>query len=319
MTNRAGRLGDRCGCTRLGGVAVWALIFANSAGCTGLLGFDDVAFRDDDGGGGNAGAGNAAGAQDDGGLGGASGASGGTGGSTGGAGGATGGAGGSTGGTGGASGGTGGSTGGTGGSTGGTGGSTGGTGGSTGGTGGGATGGSGGSTGGTGGATGGSGGSTQGLCDAGPGREIVDLLNDYRAQNGLGAVPCSPSLMLVADTHVHDLDENQPHAVANCNLHSWSDQGTWSACCYTADHAQAQCMWDKPRELTVYTGNGYENAAAGASSPSGALDMWKNSSAHNAVMLNEGIWANHPWKAVGAALYQGYAVLWFGEQTDPDG
>ena len=317
MTNTTGWPGDRCGGTRVGGMAAWALVFATSVGCTGLLGFDDVAFRDEDGGGGegggDAGAGNAAGAQDDGGLGGASGSTGGAGGSTGGTAGATGGSGGSTGGTGGSTGGTGGSTGGTGGS----GGSTGGTGGSTGGTGG--TGGVGGSTGGTGGATGGSGGSTLGLCDAGPGKEIVDLLNDYRAQNGLSAVPCSPSLMVVADTHVHDLDENQPHAVANCNLHSWSDQGTWSACCYTADHAQAQCMWDKPRELTVYTGNGYENAAAGASSPSAAITMWKNSSAHNAVMLNEGIWASHPWKAVGAALYQGYAVLWFGEQTDPDG
>ena len=289
MKTTTGR-GDLC-VRRRGGAIAWALLFATSVGCTGLLGFDDVAFRDEDGGG------DAAGAQEDGGLGGTSGATGGTGGSTGGMGGATGGTGGSTGGTGGATGGTGGSTGGTGG----------------------ATGGSGGSTGGTGGATGGSGGSTQGLCDAGPGKEIVDLLNDYRAQNGLSAVPCSPSLMVVADTHVHDLHENQPHTVANCNLHSWSDQGTWSACCYTADHAQAQCMWDKPRELTVYTGNGYENAAAGASSPSAAINMWKNSSAHNAVMLNEGIWSSHPWKAVGAALYQGYAVLWFGEQTDPGG
>ena len=62
-------------------------------------------------------------------------------------------------------------------------------------------------------------------------------------------------------------------------------------------------MWSKPQELTSYSGSGYENAASGASSPAGALSMWQNSSAHNDVMLNQGMWSSHPWKAVGAALY----------------
>ncbi len=156
-------------------------------------------------------------------------------------------------------------------------------------------------------------------CESGPGKEIVDLLNEYRMENNLDPIPCSPSLMTVSETHVWDLYDHQPHGPAECNLHSWSDQGSWTPCCYTSDHAQAACMWNKPSELTVYSGSGYENAAAGASSPAGALSMWKNSSGHNAVMLNEGIWAGRTWRAVGAALYQGYAVLWFGEQTDPDG
>jgi uncharacterized protein YkwD len=147
----------------------------------------------------------------------------------------------------------------------------------------------------------------------------VDLLNVYRSQNGKSTIPCSPSLKKVADTHVHDLNDNKPHEQAQCNLHSWSNKGSWSACCYTSDHAQAQCMWDKPRQLTVYTGNGYENAASGVSSPSHAIEVWKSSPGHNEVMLSNGTWASHPWKAVGAGLYNGYSALWFGEVTDPGG
>ncbi len=78
-------------------------------------------------------------------------------------------------------------------------------------------------------------------------------------------------------------------------------------------------MWQKPKELTVYPGNGYENAAGGGDSitPQQAVDLWKGSSAHKDVMLNEGIWEDYPWGAVGAGLYQGYAVLWFGVEPDP--
>ena len=65
--------------------------------------------------------------------------------------------------------------------------------------------------------------------------------------------------------------DNKPDAPPECNLHSWSDKGPWSACCYTPDHAQAQCMWDKPSELTNYPGNGYEISAAGYDSAQAAL------------------------------------------------
>ena len=145
------------------------------------------------------------------------------------------------------------------------------------------------------------------------------MLNDYRAENGLAPIPASSSLCVVGDFHVQDLANEAPHAAASCNLHSWSDAGAWSGCCYTSDHAAAQCMWDKPRELTAYPGNGYENAAGGGGSlgPAEALDLWKGSPGHNAVMLNEGTWANLTWNAVGVGISGGYAVLWFGEENDP--
>lgn len=149
--------------------------------------------------------------------------------------------------------------------------------------------------------------------------QLIALVNDYRAENALAAIPASTSLCTVGDAHVDDLITNAPDAQSSCNMHSWSDQGAWSPCCYTSDHAQAQCMWDKPRELTAYTGNGYENAAGGGGtiSPTQALNLWKNSSGHNAVILNQGIWANQDWKALGAGLRDGRAVLWFGSAVDP--
>jgi len=125
-------------------------------------------------------------------------------------------------------------------------------------------------------------------------------------------------MCVVGDTHAVDLFEQQPHTVGECNLHSWSSAGSWSSCCYTSDHAAAQCMWDKPRELTDYPGNGYENAAwaSGGLTPFEALELWKGSAGHNAVMLNEGGWADISWNAVGAGFHDGYVVLWFGEEAD---
>lgn len=151
---------------------------------------------------------------------------------------------------------------------------------------------------------------------------LVDLVNAYRAEKGLPAVPASPSLCIVGQTHVQDLADNAPHTQpGGCNLHSWSNAGAWTPCCYTPDHAQAMCMWIKPQELTEYPGYGYENAAqaGGMITPEMALAGWQGSPAHNDVILNQGIWASHPWGALGAGLHQGFAVLWFGEEPDPAG
>ena len=148
---------------------------------------------------------------------------------------------------------------------------------------------------------------------------LYQLVNQYRAQNGLPAIPFSRSLSYVAQTHVRDL-QNHPLS-GTCNMHSWSAYGKWSSCCYTSDHARAQCMWNKPRELTNYPGNGYENAFGGSSgyiaTAQQALNSWKHSRGHNAVILNQGTWRKRTWRALGVGIYKGYAVLWFGEEVDP--
>lgn len=143
--------------------------------------------------------------------------------------------------------------------------------------------------------------------------KLYRLINQYRAQNGLPAIPVSPSLTLVANRHVRDLEANLKtvtHAWSNCP-YSGSDSNTWP------------CMWKAPQRLgTVYPGNGYENAHGGwggyRASAQSALRSWQSSRLHNAVILNQGMW-NQPWKALGIGIYKNYAVLWFGRELDPAG
>ncbi len=149
------------------------------------------------------------------------------------------------------------------------------------------------------------------------GLELIDLVNDYRQDNGLARIPASSSLCTVASAHTRDLADHRPHDASGCNLHSWSDEGDWEGCCYTSDHANAACMWNKPGQITSYPGIGYENSAAGASTAASALAGWQTSSGHNQVILNQGGWASRTWRAVGADVHGGFAHLWFGEAADP--
>lgn len=141
--------------------------------------------------------------------------------------------------------------------------------------------------------------------------ELIDLVNAYRMQNGLPAVPVNEDLCAVAHTHAVDLAEQGPQNAAGCGLRSWSNAGVWSACCYTEDLAEVQCMWDKPRELTSYTGNGLE-VVAESTDPAGALSMMQAETYGNAIMLNSGIWDDFPWRSVGASIHGGFALVWFG-------
>ena len=152
--------------------------------------------------------------------------------------------------------------------------------------------------------------------------ELLRLANQYRQQNGLPAIAVSYWLSSVGQWHVWDLVANNP-VVGNCNLHSWSGArpALWQAVCYTPDHAQAQQMWQKPTQLSAgtYTGTGYEIAAGstGSLSPAAALALWQNSPGHNQVILNQGPWANLTWRAIGAGLSNGRAVIWFSDRADP--
>lgn len=147
-------------------------------------------------------------------------------------------------------------------------------------------------------------------------QKLYDNIMEYRKSKGLDNIPLSKSLTFVAQTHVKDLVDNHTD-VGKCNLHSWSNKGTWEACCYTDDHANAAGMWSKPKEITTYSGNGYEIAhwASYETDADNALKGWKKSSGHNAVILNQGIW-NQKWNAIGIGLYKNYAVIWFGNEED---
>lgn len=146
---------------------------------------------------------------------------------------------------------------------------------------------------------------------------LYRLINEYRLVFDLEIIPLSKSLSYVAHMHVRDLHENRPD-LQSCNLHSWSDKGNWTPCCYAKDPNRTNCMWSKPRELTTYMGNGqelilWENIQA---TPRSTFDQWRNFEATNDVFLHRGRWQEKSWKAIGIAIYEGYASVWLGEVVD---
>lgn len=85
-------------------------------------------------------------------------------------------------------------------------------------------------------------------------------------------------------------------------------------------------MWDKPRELTNYKGDGYEISFWSTyeyDTPEEAakaiLDGWKKSSGHNDVIMNKSIWRDVRWQAMGVGINGEYTNVWFGKEEDSAG
>lgn len=150
--------------------------------------------------------------------------------------------------------------------------------------------------------------------------KMYNLLNQYRKQKSLKKIALSSKLTRVAQTHARDLAEHFKDQQTGCNIHSWSDNGDWIPCCYTDDHAEAACMWNKPRELTGYEGRGYEIAyfSSGGANAEEGISIWKNSTGHHEVIINSGVWKALTWNAVGVGIHKEFAVIWFGELPDDD-
>ena len=153
-------------------------------------------------------------------------------------------------------------------------------------------------------------------------QKMAIALNQYRKEQGLKPIPVSASLSWVARIHVEDLKDHYVYG-SSCNLHSWSPNAAWSSCCYRDDHKKAQCMWDKPRELSQYNGEGYEIAFYSTynypdidSFVKDALKGWKSSRGHHEVMMNRGKWTTANWQAMGIGANNEFIVIWFGEVTD---
>lgn len=162
-------------------------------------------------------------------------------------------------------------------------------------------------------------GAAQDICLSPEEKKLFDLIMDYRKSKKLKPLPFSSKLTRVAQTHVRDLDANFDYENrGDCNPHSWSDKGSWTACCYTADHAKAECMWNKPKEISGYAGAGYEIAywSSGGASAVEGLEGWKKSPGHNPLLINSGRWEKLIWKGIGVGVYGKYAVVWFGEDED---
>jgi uncharacterized protein YkwD len=124
------------------------------------------------------------------------------------------------------------------------------------------------------------------------------LINDYRATKGLPALLVSESLTNASEWHSTDM--------ANKNYFSHTDS-----------------LGRDPFKRMTALGYGYstyrgENIAAGNATASATFDQWKNSSGHNANMLN----ANYKVIGIGkaynaAATYRNYWTTDFGGVVDP--
>ena len=149
-------------------------------------------------------------------------------------------------------------------------------------------------------------------------------INAYRESLGLPKLSLSKSLTTVARTHVADSNAHTPENQVDArgiqgNLHSWSAYGSWTPVVYTSDHQYAANMWSKPSELTSYPGSGFEISAwySLTMTPEVALDSWKSSPGHNAVMTTQGMWSDL--KTMGVGIDGKYAHVWFGQDADPAG
>lgn len=150
------------------------------------------------------------------------------------------------------------------------------------------------------------------------------LINEYRESLGLSKLSFSKSLTSVARAHVKDSHDYTPRLQLDergiqGNLHSWSNNGNWRGGAYTPDHEHAEIMWDKPGELTDYTGAGYEISVYHSIGidPKLALDLWKSSSGHNEVIIGDNDWSFIT--TMGVAMDKNYSHVWFGGDEDPAG
>lgn len=158
--------------------------------------------------------------------------------------------------------------------------------------------------------------------------KLYYMINAYRESLGLPKLSFSKSLTEVARAHVRDSNTYTPENQVDSrgmqgNLHSWSANGSWTPVVYTSDHHYMYDMWSKPREITNYTGNGYEISSwsSGMISPERALNLWKNSQGHNSIMTTQ-ITGDADWsdlKTMGVSIDGHYAHVWFGSDADPDG
>ena len=158
--------------------------------------------------------------------------------------------------------------------------------------------------------------------------ELAGLINAYRVENGLPAVPVSNSLTKVAQWHINDAVyaatvSGEYGGDPSCNVHTWYGMpgAPYEPCCYTPDHTQSECMWLKPEKITggLYSSDGYEMGGTGYESPTAALAGWKESASHNQLLLNLGAWQSFSWKAMGVGIDEelDFYFVWFGTSVDP--
>jgi hypothetical protein len=150
--------------------------------------------------------------------------------------------------------------------------------------------------------------------------ELYIMINEYRSKFGQPSIPLSRSLSWVARIHAQDLIYNKPDKFP-CTWYSWSEKGRWSPCCYKLKDPDYNCMFEKPFELTGYKSDGYEliyreNNNISVDQP---FEMWTAYNSSRSMLICTDKWEDFEWYAIGVAVMDEYAILWFGQDPDQDG
>jgi uncharacterized protein YkwD len=119
-------------------------------------------------------------------------------------------------------------------------------------------------------------------------QEFLRLINDYRGQNGLAALALSDSLASSA---------------------AWKSQNMATEGYFAHDDTPIGRTWDQRLRDCGYTYNTWlgENIAAGNGTAAATFQQWRNSSGHNANMLN----ANYNAIGIGRAYVAGSPYGWY--------
>ena len=120
--------------------------------------------------------------------------------------------------------------------------------------------------------------------------EVVELVNQVRAANGLGSLTTTPQLMSTA----------QLRAVETTTL-------------FSHNRPDGTACWTAFQQNGVTYGNAGENIAAGQRTPQSVMDSWMNSPGHRANILNP------DFRHIGIGCYEmdgGYGIYWVQCFTD---
>ena len=132
---------------------------------------------------------------------------------------------------------------------------------------------------------------------------LYNLIMAYRASEGLAPIALSQALTTTAGRHAEDTTQNiwavGLELPKGANMHSWSDAP------YFADHRDPTVMWEAPERIgTGFTGNGYEISVTIGDDGTiqQALALWQGSGPHNDVILNQDIWTQLTFTAMGVGI-----------------
>jgi uncharacterized protein YkwD len=130
---------------------------------------------------------------------------------------------------------------------------------------------------------------------------FLGIINNYRAQNGLGKLTACRSLNRAAQGHSEDMRDNNFFSHGGLNGSSPWDRACWA--CYELGCGPKTAM--------------AENIAAGNSNAQTTFTQWKNSPGHNANMLKGNIKYIGIGRATGGGPFGVYWTNIFGGKWEP--